>query len=116
MSTGIEAIAAERKRQIEAEGWTPDHDDTHRDGEMLRAGVIYLHHGTDRAAPLREDGAPMGWPWDADWWKPKDRRRNLERAGALFQADMERRERAGLPTSPARQKLEIAIREIDALS
>ena len=24
--TGIERIAAERKRQIEVEGWTPEHD------------------------------------------------------------------------------------------
>jgi len=24
---GIERIAAERERQVEAEGWTPEHDD-----------------------------------------------------------------------------------------
>lgn len=37
MSTGIEAIAAERQRQIEKEGWTPEHDDTHGAGEMAEA-------------------------------------------------------------------------------
>lgn len=33
----IAEIAAERKRQIEAEGWTPEHDDAHDKGELARA-------------------------------------------------------------------------------
>jgi len=28
--TAIEDIAAERRRQIEVEGWAPEHDDLHR--------------------------------------------------------------------------------------
>ena len=40
-------------------------------------------------------GAPFGWPhtWDASWWKPKDRRRDLVRAGALIIAEIERLDR-----------------------
>jgi hypothetical protein len=33
---GIERIAAERQRQIEKEGWTPAHDDQHRNDELVR--------------------------------------------------------------------------------
>lgn len=30
-------VLAERARQISAEGWTPEHDDQHVDGEMAQA-------------------------------------------------------------------------------
>ena len=35
--SGIERIAKERQRQIEQEGWTPEHDDHHAEGEMAAA-------------------------------------------------------------------------------
>jgi hypothetical protein len=34
------------------------------------------------------------WPWHDDWWKPKDRRRDLIRAAALIVAEIERLDRA----------------------
>lgn len=43
--SGIEAIASERQRQIEQEGWTTEHDDTHADGEMARAAACYAWAG-----------------------------------------------------------------------
>ena len=33
------------------------------------------------------------WPWSLDWWKPKDPRRDLVRAGALIVAEIERLDR-----------------------
>jgi hypothetical protein len=30
------------------------------------------------------------WPWSFEWWKPKDRIRNLVRAGALIAAEIDR--------------------------
>lgn len=113
--TADDLIRAERQRQIETEAWTPEHDDTHEDGELLRAGVIYIWFGTDMAAPLREDGAPLGWPWDVSWWKPKDRRSNVVRGGALCLAEKERLERAGKHAGPAEQKLAIALRVLESL-
>lgn len=109
------AIAAERQRQIEVEGWTPEHDDEHQDGELLTAAIIYLWWGTDRAAPLKADGTPMGWPWDPEWWKPKDRCSNLIRAGALCQAEQDRLVRAGKTSSHAHHKYRIALRELSDL-
>lgn len=87
-----EAIQAERERQVSVEGWTPDHDDRHDNGEMLRAAVIYYQHAARPDIPLtmEMDGRPLGWPWDAQWWKPKDRERDLVRAGALCLAERDR--------------------------
>lgn len=88
--TPIQEIQAERHRQIQVEGWTAEHDDEHDGGEMLTAAVIYYQHAMRAPLTIRADGAPMGWPWDAQWWKPKDRRRDLVRAGALCLAERER--------------------------
>lgn len=90
--TVIEEIAAERRRQIEAEGWTPEHDDSHVMGELAMAAACY-------AAPTmfaRADGLPELWPWSREWWKPKDRRRNLVIAAALIAAEIERLDRRNL--------------------
>lgn len=37
----IEEVAAERRRQVEAEGWTPEHDDTRSLSEMAKAASCY---------------------------------------------------------------------------
>ena len=88
---GTERITAERSRQIEAEGWTPDHDDAHDKGEMAEAAACYalaVHDGNFLGAPAR-------WPWDESWWKPsEDQIRNLEKAGALIAAEIDRLKRA----------------------
>ena len=39
MKTGLEIIAAERQRQIEQEGWTPEHDAEHVNDEMAIASI-----------------------------------------------------------------------------
>jgi hypothetical protein len=82
-------VAAERARQIDVEGWTPEHDDEHGRGELARAAVCYV-------APLIPTGrkVPFDWPWDTGWWKPKNRRHNLVRAAALIVAEIERLDRA----------------------
>ncbi len=39
--TGIERIAAERLRQIEKKGWTPEHDDEHDPEDLEMAAACY---------------------------------------------------------------------------
>ncbi len=39
--TGVELIAAERQRQMTAEGWTHEHDDEHDDGSLATAAACY---------------------------------------------------------------------------
>lgn len=77
---GASLIAAERRRQIEVEGWTPEHDAEHGGTILRRAARCYETHPGD------ETFVPSAWPWDESWWKPKDHLSNLVRAGALYQA------------------------------
>lgn len=89
MSQAVQAVCDERERQKSVEGWTPDHDDQHDVGALAHAAGCYLLFGTDGNFP--DNHPPIRyWPWDAEWWKPKDRKRNLERAGALVLAELER--------------------------
>jgi hypothetical protein len=42
MSTGIELITKERERQINEEGWTPEHDAEHTDRSLAHAARCYI--------------------------------------------------------------------------
>lgn len=90
LPNGAELIMLERLRQIEVEGWTPEHDDQHSDGEMALAAACYILANVDGKGA----GMPSRWPWDAEWWKPKDQLSNLIRAGALIAAEIDRLQRA----------------------
>lgn len=100
---GIELIAAERQRQIEVEGWTPEHDDGHVHGELAWAAASYalassLNGFNDWVRHLIHDRL---WPFSRAWWKPsEDRIRNLVKAGALIAAEIDRLQRA-TPASEA---------------
>lgn len=96
MKTGIELIAEERARQVAVEGWNTMHDDDHDSGQLPRAAAVYAHCAAEQARGW-EGGftkLPEQWPWDADWFKPKDQLRNLVRAGALIAAEIDRVHRA----------------------
>ncbi|HHK5369866.1 TPA: hypothetical protein ACQT21_001350 [Pseudomonas aeruginosa] len=96
-------VQAERRRQITAEGWTPEHDDEHADGQMAQAAGCYALHaggiGTDWPDG-RQNGAALFWPWDKDSWKPTTPRRDLVKACALALAEIERLDRACISQSP----------------
>ncbi|HFT5504177.1 TPA: ead/Ea22-like family protein [Escherichia coli] len=83
-------VIAERQRQQSVEGWMPEHDDEHCNGELAMAAVCYIN---ETGTVNRNGGKPWGWPWDASWWKPNARRRNLVKAGALILAEIERIDR-----------------------
>ena len=89
MSQASWDVQAERKRQIEAEEWTPEHDDKHTGGELARAAACYATHST-----LLGSEVDTIWPWDFAWWKPTDYRRDLVKATALLLAEIERIDRA----------------------
>ena len=97
MSKGIKLIAAERKRQIEQEGWTPKHDDQHTFGQLSVAAACYAVAGVVR--PGDSDWLrvvdPRGndaWPWMKKWDKRRKhvRIRRLVIAGALIAAEIDR--------------------------
>lgn len=97
--TGAEMIAAERERQVTEEGWTPQHDDEHRNGELAMAAACYAAEAGMRPTHSHMRAAPVasGWPWEQQWWKPTgDPVRDLVKAGALIAAEIDRLQRAGL--------------------
>ena len=75
---GVSLIAAERKRQIEAEGWTPEHDAGHPSSSLRHAAMAYL------------SGERWRWPWDLAGFKPDGSVRDLVKAGALIAAEIDR--------------------------
>ncbi|EEF27807.1 conserved hypothetical protein [Ricinus communis] len=85
-------VIAERQRQVAQEGWTPEHDDEHIDGEMAAAAAVYVLHGSGWHIDL----AYQFWPphWNANWWKPTTSRRDLVKGAALILAEIERLDRA----------------------
>ena len=92
---GAERIAAERKRQIEKEDWSAWHDDSeNKDNKLALAAVCYalprlLRHLVMDSQELL---IHILWPWDYKWWKPtpNNRIRELEKAGALIAAEIDR--------------------------
>ncbi|OVZ31866.1 hypothetical protein CDO36_26040 [Pseudomonas aeruginosa] len=87
-------VQAERRRQVEVEGWTPEHDDEHDNGEMARAAACYALAGS--SAPSDGTAAllvSLAWPWDEQWWKPSTARRDMVKACALGLAEIERLDR-----------------------
>lgn len=97
-------VLRERDRQVEEVGWTPEHDDGHDKGELALAGASYAVVSAlseDRRKSVSGIFSIVNnamlrdlWPFAHSWWKPKDRRCDLVRAGALIIAEIERLDRA----------------------
>ena len=91
--SGIERIAAERQRQIEVEGWSPAHDEEYEFGELSGAGTAYADFASRQIGSGIGRGHPLNnlWRWSSERWKPSpDPIRNLEKAGALIAAEIDR--------------------------
>lgn len=85
--TGVDLIAEERQRQVEVEGWTSEHDKWWKGGELCRAAVCYIKRPDWLDHTLWQE-----WPFELSWWKPtpQDRIRELQKAGALIAAEIDR--------------------------
>jgi hypothetical protein len=83
MSRAAYDVNAERRRQTEVEGYTPEHDDTeHANGDLANAASAWAH--TQQIV--------MAWGSALDK-RSKPRRRQLVIAGALILAEIERLDR-----------------------
>jgi hypothetical protein len=97
---GLSVIAAERRRQIEAEQYTLEYDERHTSSELARAAICYVYAGWilaggggPRAVQTSAKIAVL-WPFARAEFKPaEDAPRNLEKAGALIAAELDRLER-----------------------
>lgn len=88
----IEQIYSERRRQIDSEGWSIEHDDEHDAGDLARAAAAYALLGAGDL-PGYEGEWPVAW---GPLPTPKEARRALVVAGALIVAEIERLDRAAL--------------------
>jgi hypothetical protein len=90
LSAFMQAVIAERHRQVDVEGYDAVHDAGHTPRELAQAGAAYLI-GPDRYTltdyEADEDEVPVSgrliWPWALEYWKPREPRRNLVRGCAL---------------------------------
>lgn len=94
-SVGCSLIRDERKRQIDDEMYSEDHDTLHQYGELLDAAICYClteynDYGLFERPIHVEKLINVIWPWGQEYWKPKDKLRNLIRAGALIAAELDR--------------------------
>lgn len=105
----LDDIAAERRRQIEVEGWTPEHDDGHDADQLALAAAAYATPARERVQALRGGAKVYGigsaslrtmlWPFDG-LPSPRERRRELIIAAALLLAEIERLDRAKSDARP----------------
>lgn len=80
---GAMSIQLERERHTTVEGWTPEHDDKYNESQLIDAANAYISNNI------------IFWPhdWDGKWFKPTTKIRNLEKAGALIAAEIDRLKR-----------------------
>lgn len=122
---GLDLIAAERRRQIDKEDWTPEHDDGHDLGELAMAAACYA--APEPVYRMRKGDVVTEPPWvfESAWpWRwDEDRRRKhagggtadpkphakltkarridlLTKAGALIAAEIDRLQRTGATHAP----------------
>lgn len=85
VNKAVNDVLAERQRQIDVKGWTPEHDDTYTCGELAAAAISYIE-------PAEAENY-----WPVDWhdgsFRPSDERRNIVKATALLLAELERLDR-----------------------
>lgn len=109
---GAELITAERRRQIDEEGFYPDRDARYKPGTLGMAAICYATFACS-GAEIREDVRklnnagypPRHWPWPLSFWKvgadnsDASRVRELVKAGALIAAEIDRIKQTGNLTS-----------------
>lgn len=108
---GIELIAAERKRQMEEKGYSPAHDDQHVNGELSLVAALLASPELLYRKETGNGGSRYSDPWPETWDRRWDKRpyhdktgrpnhdvnigtrervRQLEKAGALIAAEIDR--------------------------
>lgn len=109
---GSELIAKERKRQIEEEGWSKEHDLEQGCMTLAVAGASYVLDSAaihsdyhDTWTVKYQDYSDSIWPFDEEWFKatPDDPVRQLVKAGALIAAEIDRF-LANQPVEPTAKK------------
>lgn len=86
-------IAAERERQIEQKGWSLEHDDEHKLGELGCAAIPFIQANIPELLGLTDEELQVFWPFTSPFKPDRNPRRNLVKAAALLVAELERIDR-----------------------
>lgn len=88
MSNFLELVKAERQKQINKHGYTPEHDDEHTDGLIADAGACY--------AATSLEVLNLTWEWHPDYFTKQDhdRKQQLIITAAFINAEYDRLVRA----------------------
>lgn len=111
-------VAAERRRQVDREGWSAEHDDLHDDRSLALAAALYATPVPLHKVEVGASGVTWTdpWPWTKPCWAGReqagdpmmgrvnegdgrarhDARRRLVVAAALLLAEIERLDRAAV--------------------
>lgn len=100
LKSGIELIAEERQRQIEVEFYSVEDDaaryneNSETENDLVLAAAAYALPEKLNTVGLRENLLHRSnlFPWDKSWWKPTpdNRIKELQKAGALIAAEIDR--------------------------
>ena len=85
IATGIKRIENERLRQIFKKCYDKNHDQQHSENELLFAAIAYIFEYC-----IGEGEGSKYWPWEINSFKPRNNQRDLEKAGALIAAELDR--------------------------
>jgi hypothetical protein len=112
--SGMELIQEERRRQI-AKGYTAEYDQRWTKWELRAAADNYLDAHRIRWHDRLNGGPNRKWRWPLEKWKPTpdDRVREFMIAGALYLAEVERRELAGETAVGSRAKVKTCAIKIE---
>jgi hypothetical protein len=82
--TADELVSIERARQLHEKSHTVQGDEArHEVGQLAQRAACYEEHGTDPQPP-------PGWPGEFVWRPQRNQVSALVRAGALYQAEIDR--------------------------
>lgn len=97
-------LIANERLQLIFNGLTPDREDQLDKEELSEAARGY------RDAEGPTEGQPWNWPFSDAEWQPAHRLTNLARAGALYQAEVDRLIRL---LAAAHAGLQVCVEELD---
>jgi hypothetical protein len=86
----IDLVLAERVRQVEELGITTGRDDRYLKDELAMMAACYLYAPRYPFAIATGEKTPNQWPHSTGWNPRTSRLRQLEKAGALVIAEIER--------------------------
>jgi len=95
MEKFLELVRAERLKQINKHGYTPEHDDEHTDGSIADAAACYAANTKAELMKVCSGDFRYLFPWEPQYFKKEEKSRQdqIITACAMLMAEWERLDR-----------------------